>query len=172
MGIMSGNPKHEPLHYGEAFDIWGCAMSANLAHSFYQTLKNHAGDKDLKQLIEDFLDQMKKEAAACNEILTRNDIAPPPSYPDKPQARLEDIPVGARLPDPEIAANLSAAISAGLVLCSQVMGKSIREDVGALFTKFHAEMTALGLRALRLNKEKGWLVPPPLQIERREHVPV
>lgn len=172
MGIMSGNPKHEPLHYGEVFDIWGCAMSANLAQSCYLTLRNHAGDNDLKELIDDFVAQAKKEAEACNEILTRNDLAPPPASPDKPQARLEDIPVGARFTDPEIAANLSTAIAAGLVLCSQVMAKSVREDVGALFAKFHAEMTALGLRALRLNKEKGWLVPPPLQVERREHVPV
>ena len=22
MGILSGNPQNEPLHYGEVFDIW------------------------------------------------------------------------------------------------------------------------------------------------------
>lgn len=82
----------------------------------------------------------------------------------KPAAKLEDIPAGARFSDQEIAAAISAELAAGLVLCSQVMAKSVREDIAALFGKFHAATAALSLRALRMNKEKGWLVPPPLQM--------
>ena len=54
----------------------------------------------------------------------------------------------------------------GLVACSQVMGQSIREDIGALFAKYHLTKTALGLRILNMSKEKGWLIPPPLQVEK------
>ncbi|MBD1341686.1 DUF3231 family protein, partial [Pseudomonas aeruginosa] len=43
-----------------------------------------------------------------------------------------------------------------------------REDIGALFAKYHVTKTALGVRILQVNKEKGWLVPPPLQIKRPE----
>ncbi|MOA38033.1 hypothetical protein D3C78_1596800 [compost metagenome] len=88
--------------------------------------------------------------------------------PDKPPANLEDIPAGAKFSDPEIAAKISADTSAGLVACSQVMGLSIREDIDALFAKYHLSKAALGLKILRLNKEKGWLIPPPLQIKRPE----
>jgi len=49
-----------------------------------------------------------------------------------------------------------------MVACSQVMGKSIREDIGALFGKYHMTKAALGLKALEMSKEKGWLIPPPL----------
>ena len=39
------------------------------------------------------------------------------------------------------------------------MGMSIREDIGALFAKYHLTKTALGVRILQMNKEKGWLIP-------------
>ena len=28
MGILSGNPQNEPLHYGEVFDIWSYLLVA------------------------------------------------------------------------------------------------------------------------------------------------
>lgn len=42
------------------------------------------------------------------------------------------------------------------------MGEAIREDIAMMFGQFHVQKAALGAKALRLNKEKGWLVPPPL----------
>ncbi|MEY9865416.1 hypothetical protein ABIE66_000795 [Peribacillus sp. B2I2] len=53
--------------------------------------------------------------------LKENNVGLPPSLPERPIANLEDIPVGARLQDPEISASVSIDISAGLVACSQIM---------------------------------------------------
>lgn len=170
MGILSGNPKDEPMHYGEIFNVWQFSTAAKGALSCYQTYQNHAGDKELKRVIEDLIDQAKQEIAECDTLLNSNGIAPAPAMPDKPKAELEDIPVGARFSDPEIAAALAADVSLGLVACSQTMGMSIREDIGALFAKYHTVKAALGIRILRMTKEKGWLVPPPLQVKRPEPV--
>ncbi|MNL89253.1 hypothetical protein D3C87_2194590 [compost metagenome] len=52
------------------------------------------------------------------------------------------------------------------------MGQSIREDVGALFGKYHMTKAALGLKILKTCKDKGWIVPPPLQLKRPELVEV
>ncbi|RJX40195.1 DUF3231 family protein [Paenibacillus pinisoli] len=172
MGILSGNPKDNPLHYGEIYDIWQFSMVAKGCISTYSALKIHAGDKDLKKHLDQCIDQAKLEAEECDEILKENGIAPPPSPPARPEARWEDIPAGARFADNEIAPMVAADGAAGLVACSQIMGKSIREDVGALFAKYHATKTANGLKILRISKEKGWLVPPPLQIKRPEAVEV
>lgn len=60
MGILSGNFKEEPLHYGEVFAIWSNALSNNGMIAGYQTLLNHVGDKDLKKLLR-----------GCNSRLTR-----------------------------------------------------------------------------------------------------
>ena len=74
--------------------------------------------------------------------------------------RLEDIPSGARFNDPEISAALSADIASGLVACSQAMGISLREDIALMYGQFNLAKEQLGAKLLRMNKEKGWLVPP------------
>jgi hypothetical protein len=45
------------------------------------------------------------------------------------------------------------------------MGQCLREDIAMMFGKFHAERSLFGAKMLRLNKEKGWIVPPPLHKE-------
>lgn len=145
-------------------------MAAKGCISAYRALRYHAGDADLKKIIEDAINQAELEVSECDEILNHNGIVPAPDLPDRPETKLEDIPVGARFADQEIAPMVSADLAAGLVACSQIMGKSIREDIGALFAKYHTTKAALGLKALRLSKEKGWLIPPPLQMKRPELV--
>lgn len=170
MGILSGNPKDEPLHYGEIFSVWSFSSGAKLALSAYQTLTHHAGDRDLKSALADAISQCETEISECDKLLTDNGIAPAPALPAKPEAKWDDIPPGARFADPEIAAKLSSDCAMGITMCSQIMGQSVREDVGVLFEKYHTKKAALGLKMLRMSKEKGWLVPPPLQIKRPELV--
>lgn len=170
MGILSGNPKDEPLHYGEIFSAWQASMVAKGAVSCYQAYLNHTGDKELKEVLDDLIDQAKLEIKELDKILVDNGISPIPMFPERPLVKLEDIPVGARFTDPEINAKIAADASLGLVACSQAMGQAVREDIGALFAKYHSTKTKLGLKILDMSKQKGWLVPPPLQIKRPETV--
>lgn len=172
MGILDGNPKKEPLHYGEIMGIWSFAMNGQGMKTTLQTFKNHAGDKDLRQFIDDLYEDMDKEVLECTKLLKDNGIAPPPSYPEKPKANLEDIPAGARFSDPEIAAGLVKEMATSLVTCSQVIGQSIREDVGMLFVKYHTSKVTMGARLLKMNKEKAWLIAPPLQMKQQEPITV
>ncbi len=164
MGILSGNPKDEPMHYGEVFDAWTYLTASYGAISSYQTLLNHTGDTDLKRFITDSIESIRSEIEQVEGLLKANEVLPPPAPPERPTAQLESIPAGARFNDPEISMSLSRDIAIGLVTCSQIIGKSIREDIGVMFGQFHATKMQYGARLLRLNKEKGWLVPPPLHL--------
>lgn len=170
MGILNGNPKDEPMHYGEIFSVWQFSAKAKMTLSTLQAFHYHAGDQDLKKMIDDLMDQAQLEIKNCDKLLKANGITPFPLLPDRPSVKLEDIPVGARFSDPEIAATISAGASMSLNECSQIMGMAIREDIGALFLKTHAQMAVLGLALLKMNKQKGWLIPPPLQVKRQEPV--
>ncbi|MCG7218122.1 DUF3231 family protein [Paenibacillus mucilaginosus] len=172
MGILSGNPKHEPMHYGEIHQVWQFSMAAKGCISATELYRNHAGDRTLKTILGDILDQARLESKECDELLMHNGIMPAPALPARPEVELESIPAGARFGDPEIAAMIAADQSMGLVACSQVMGMSIREDIGALFAKYHATKAAISTRILRMNKEKGWLIPPPLQVKSEDLVKV
>ncbi|MGG3802391.1 DUF3231 family protein [Metabacillus fastidiosus] len=165
MGILSGNPQNEPMHYGEVFGVWSYLTVAKGLHASYQAFTNHTGDDDLKKLLEEAMQGLKQEINQTEELLKVNGIGLPPSPPDRPTADLESIPVGARFSDPEISAAVSMNIATGLVSCSQIMGQSIREDIALLFGQFHVAKVLLGAKFLKLNKEKGWLVPPPLHLQ-------
>jgi hypothetical protein len=168
MGVLSGNPQNEPLHYGEVFGVWSYLLTAKGMLAGYQTFSNHTGDKDLKRLVSEAIDGLKQEIVQTEELLKVNGVAVPPTPPERPVADLEDIPVGARFNDPEISASVSKDIAAGLVVCSGIIGQSIREDVAMMFTQFHAAKLTLGAKFLRLNKEKGWIIPPPLHVHKTE----
>ena len=168
MGILGGNPQNEPMHYGEVFGTWSYLMTTKGLFAGYQTLLNHAGDHDLRKLIEEAIHQSKEEIKQIETLLKENGIGLPPSPPERPNAYVEDIPVGARFLDQEIAASISRDLATGLVTCSQIIGQSIREDIAMKFGQFHTEKASLAAKFLRLNKEKGWLVPPPLHYFKEE----
>lgn len=166
MGILSGNPQDEPMHYGEVFGTWTHLTTNNGLIVAYQAFFNHAGDEKLKKLIQEAIEGMKTENKQLEELLKVNGVALPPSSPERPAANLEDIPVGARFTDQEISAALSMDAAAGLVACSQVMGQCIREDIAMMYGQFHMDKAQLGAKLLKLNKENGWLIPPPLHVQR------
>ncbi len=165
MGILSGNPKNEPLHYGEVFGTWLFVSVEQGLIPAYQTFLNHTGDEDLKKLIVEWVEQCRNDLETVKEILKENGIGLPPSPPERSDACLEDIPVGARFQDPEIAAMLSREVTAGLVSCSSLIGQCIREDLALIYSQIHAKKLAFGAKMLRLTKEKGWLIPPPLHLK-------
>ncbi|CAM5245830.1 hypothetical protein LSPH24S_01269 [Lysinibacillus sphaericus] len=73
MGILSGNPKDEPLHYGEVFSVW-----TNLAADYgliagYQTFYNHTGDEDsFAKLLKDIIQVLRDEVKHVRKNIERN----------------------------------------------------------------------------------------------------
>lgn len=164
-GNTNWKPPKEPLHYGEVFTIWTSLAANNGLIAGYQTFFNHTGDKDLSKIIEECIQMMKEANKQLEKLLKVNGIALPPAPPERPNARIEAIPAGARFNDPEISAALSMDTAQGLVACSQAMGTCTREDVALMYGQFHLAKSQIGAKLLRLNKEKGWLVLPPLHVD-------
>ncbi|WP_188208173.1 DUF3231 family protein [Alkalibacillus aidingensis] len=162
MGKLSGNPKEQPLHYGEVYQMWSFLAAEKLDYAKLQTLSNHTGDRDLKRLLEEMLQGMEKQMEDVEEILKEHGVSLPPTPPERSYADLEEIPSGAKFNDPEISAMASAILGKGLVLFSTIMSQCTREDLAMLFGQYHMNTAQLSGKALRLNKEKGWLVVPPL----------
>lgn len=96
MGILSGNPKDEPLHYGEVYGVWAFLTAAKGLVAGNQTHLNHAGDEDLRKLIEEAIHASQQEIKQIETLLKDNGVGLPPTPPERPKAALEDIPAGAR----------------------------------------------------------------------------
>ena len=129
-------------------------------------LGNHTGDNDLKVFLEDLSENcIKQEEQQVEMILKENGIRLPPAPPDRPMVNIEDIPSGARFNDPEIAVLISRELMAGKILFSYIIGISIREDIGEMYLEFHTQRAEYQDKLLKINKEKGWLIPPPLSLK-------
>lgn len=72
MGILSGNPQDEPMHYGEVFGLWSYVMAGNKMVGNYQMLLNHVGDDDLKKLLRESIEKCQDEIKQVSTILKEN----------------------------------------------------------------------------------------------------
>jgi len=166
MGILGDKPEEEPLHSGEVFNIWSYLHSTKAYLVTMQILINHTGDNDLKAFLEDLLENsLTQEADQTETILKEAGIRLPPAPPDRPNVELQDIPAGARFNDAEIADLVKKELMIGKITCSYMMGIAIREDITDMFEDFHTQKAEYALKLLNITKEKGWIVPPPLNVK-------
>jgi len=166
MGILSGKPTDQPLHSGEVFNLWSYLYGTKAYLVTLQVLSNHCGDNDLKVFVDDLLENcMKQEEQQVEAVLKENGIRLPPAPPGRPNVNVEDIPAGARFNDPEIAALIGKELISGKVLNSYIMGVATREDITEMFGDFHTQKVEYADKLLKINKAKGWLVPPPMNLK-------
>lgn len=165
MGILEGNPKEQPMHYGEITAVWSYMGANNGLISGYEAFINHAEDPELIELLEEAIKTMKSENKDMGKVLKANGITPPPALPERPKADAQEIPAGARFMDPEISGAVSINVGQKLVSSSMAMGQCLREDIAAMFAKCHMNGVSFGAKLLSLNKSKGWIIPPPLHIQ-------
>ncbi len=163
MGILTGNQHGEPLNYGEVFHVWSHLLKAKGCRVKYQLLSNHTEDKELKRFIQDITQNIiEPEIKSMDNLLRENGAELPPAPADKPKCEPNTIPSGARFTDAEIASCISNDIKMSLADTSLIIGLSTREDVAQLFAQHHMQLVQYGGKILKLMKDKGWLVLPPL----------
>lgn len=166
MGILSGKPQDEPLHSGEVYNLWSHLFATKGYLVTLQILINHTGDHDLKVFLDDLLENcFKQEEQQTEAILKENGIRLPPAPPGRPNVEVEDIPAGARFNDPEIAVLVQKELMIGKISCSYISSTAIREDIASMYDEFQVQKTEYEAKLLKISKEKGWLVPPPLNLK-------
>ncbi|WP_062104482.1 DUF3231 family protein [Bacillus niameyensis] len=163
---MCPKQQEEPLHSGEVFHLWSYLYGTKNCLVFMQVLINHTGDQDLKLYLEDLLENVfTDEEKQVEAILKETGIRLPPAPPDRPNVELQDIPAGARFNDAEIAGLVQKEFLTGKVLTSFIMGVSHRGDIREMFGEFHSLKADYEEKLLKITKDKGWLVPPPINIK-------
>ncbi|WP_010650521.1 DUF3231 family protein [Oceanobacillus massiliensis] len=166
MGALNNKPADEPLHSGEVYNLWSYLYSTKGTLVVMQVLINHTGDHDLKVLLEDVLENsFTQEEQQVEALLKDSGIRLPPAPPDRPNVEVQDIPAGARFNDSEIAVLVQKELMAGRMLCSYITGIAIKEDVRSMFSEFNTQKEEYELKLLKVTKEKGWLVSPPINIK-------
>ncbi|SET67885.1 Protein of unknown function [Oceanobacillus limi] len=166
MGVLSGKSEEEPLHSGEVYHLWSYLFNAKGYLVTTQVLINHTGDNDLKAFLEELLESVfTQEAQQVEALLKETGIRLPPAPPDRPNVEVQDIPAGARFNDAEIAILIQKELISTKVQCSYIMGIANREDIREMFGDFHTQKEENEVKLLQITKDKGWIVPPPINVK-------
>ncbi|HYG59021.1 MAG TPA: DUF3231 family protein [Symbiobacteriaceae bacterium] len=150
------------LHAGEAFGLWVYCEAVAETRSVCLVLINHTEDRDLREVIEHFVDDvLQPQLRQVKEKMLHEGIELPPVTPDKPRADPQQIPVGARLVDEQIANMLVVKVQGLLLFCHEGLSRSLRNDLSTMYYAFQSHVLAQGATLTALMSQRGWLRRPP-----------
>lgn len=163
---LNSKSQEEPLHSGEVFLLWDYLFSTQGFLVTLQVLANHTGDHELRVYLDDLLENcFTIEKEQVEALMKDTGIRLPPSPPDRPNVEVQDIPAGARFNDPEIALLVQKELIAGRMMCSYITGAAIRDDLRDMFSEYYSQKENYEGKILKIMKDKGWVVSPPINIK-------
>lgn len=150
-----------PLHTGEATACW----------LFYTTMKefiryeevgiNTTIDPELLGTLRDAKKLCEGQVERMEKFMIQEGIPLPETTPPKPKSNPDEIPLGAKLTDDEIANGLSFKVAAAITNCAAAQAQAIRNDVGVMMLEFQIEMLIFGSSLRNIMRQRGWLKIPP-----------
>ncbi|WP_261134450.1 DUF3231 family protein [Bacillus sp. Marseille-Q3570] len=158
--LVDDEPKN-PLHVGEVTGVWTYLAVINEAIRYEEIGLNTTTDNDLKELLKDAKKLCESQSQRLSDFMQKEGIPLPPSPPKKPISDSNEIPLGSKLTDDEIANGVSLKIATAAVECAMANSQTIRTDVGIIWTEFYTEMLTFGATTKTLLRKRGWLKVPP-----------
>lgn len=160
--LHSATSPPQPLTAAEAFYIWAYYVAVNEARELLLVMANHTSDTDLKETIEHFIaDVMEPQILKAKELMVKEKIVLPEITPDTPKANADEIPVGARLRDVQIARMLVVKVQGLLELSQFGLRFGARTDVIAMFHRFQNQVLAQGFTLRDTMLRRGWFPKTP-----------
>ena len=158
--LVDNEPK-SPLHVGEVMGIWMYQTILLEALRYEEVALNTTTDDEVKELLNDAKKLCENQAQRLKDFMVKEGIPQPPGSQQKPVSEPNDIPLGVKLTDDEIANGVSLKIAAAALECAAAISQSIRSDVGLFWTDFYLEMITFGATTKTLMRKRGWLKVPP-----------
>jgi hypothetical protein len=158
--FMDDDPK-PPLHIGEAMGCWTYLGFLGEVQNYERIALNTTIDPELKDLFETGLELAKSHIKQLHEFMQNEGVPLPPMAPEKTLSDPNDIPLGVKLSDNELANGMVVNLISAAVMCATVANQSLRADVSLMFLKFQLEKMAYMATFKTMIKTRGWLKVPP-----------
>ena len=158
--FIDDEPK-SPLHVGEVMSCWSRLdeLAEDQVHS--EAGIHSTTDPELSKALHEAVKMFQSQKERLIEFLRLEGIPLPPLSESKPISNPNEVPLGVKLTDEEIANSLIIKLVMGITACSIAVNESIRNDVGLLWTEFLQEYLTFGGNLKPLMKKRGWLKVPP-----------
>ncbi|WP_042224996.1 DUF3231 family protein [Oceanobacillus manasiensis] len=153
--------KKAPLHTGEVTNCW---VYYTMLHEFlrYEEVGlNTTTDDEVNEMLKDAMKMCKPQLKRLEEFMVEEGIPLPGLPGKKPISNGNDIPLGAKLTDDELANGISLKVAGAIIQCATGQAQVVRNDIGYIWIKFQLEMITFGTTLKALMRKRGWLRVPP-----------
>ncbi|MFJ5763143.1 DUF3231 family protein [Neobacillus sp. NPDC093182] len=154
------DPKPRP-HIGEAMGCWLYYTAIADEIPALETALNTTTDNELISLVKESKKLANHQKGILEKFMIDEGIPLSPISQSKPKSEPNSVPLGVKVTDDEIANFIAIKVASNIVLCSTNMTQSVRNDIGLMWARFHAEKMIYGMELKTAMRKRGWIKVPP-----------
>ncbi|MEH7885339.1 DUF3231 family protein [Bacillus sp. JJ1609] len=161
ISIDTTNEPKSPLHIIEAGDCWTYLTLMVEFIRYEEAGLNTTTDDEVREMLNDVIQLCESQVQKLNEFMKKEGIPLPDATSAKPNSDPNDIPLGVKLTDDELANGVAFKLVTCLQACSKGQADAIRDDIGIMWLQFYLEWAMFGSTLKTLMRKRGWLKVPP-----------
>lgn len=152
-----------PMHVGEVQTLWAYAVAIDEGRNMCLLMNNHTSDPELRERMIHYVAEVEEPQRKRLYAIMKDEGLPlPPVTSDKAKADPNEVPIGAKMTDGEIANVFMAKLIAALQLLQMGMIQALRNDVASMLYGFQNELLRESFILKEMMAKRGWLKTPPL----------
>lgn len=161
MKTLVDNEPKSPLHVGEVYYIWLYYTTIHESNVFVKAAMNTSTDDELLQVIKKSHEQCEGQVKRIKNLMITEGVPLPLVSEEKPNSKPNDVPLGVKLTDSEIANGVSVKTAYAVSMCATAASQAIRSDISLMFMEFEAEKAVFGAEMKVFMRKRGWIKVPP-----------
>ena len=161
ISVDTTNEPKSPLHIIEAGDCWTYLTLMEEFIRYEESALNTTTDDEVKEMLNDVIQLCEVQVQSLKKLMKKEGIPLPDTTAAKPNSDPNDIPLGVKLTDSEIANGVAFKLVTCLQACSKGQADSIRDDIGRMWLQLYLEWAIFGTTLKTLMRKRGWLKVPP-----------
>jgi hypothetical protein len=154
------DPKPRP-HIGEAMGCWLYYTAIAEEIPALEASLNTTTDNELIRLLKESKKLAEHQKSILEKFMIDEGIPLAPVANSKPKSDHNSIPLGVKTTDDEIANFIAIKVTSNIVMCSTNISQSVRNDIGLMWARFHAEKMIFGFELRTAMRKRGWIKVPP-----------
>lgn len=155
------NEEKQPLNIIEVGDCWTYLTSLEEFIRYEEVGLNTTTDDEVKEMLTDAIKQCESQAKRLSTFMIKEGIPLPVAPSAKPKSDENEVPLGVKLTDNELANGITLKLVLVTQLASKAQVDAIRSDIGLLWLEFYSENIRFGATLRTLMRKRGWLKVPP-----------
>lgn len=158
--FVDDEPK-SPLHVGEVMSCWSYLSELGDEQVHSEAGVNSTTDPELRKAFQEAVKMFKSQKERMIAFLLAEGVPVPLLSESKPQSNPNDVPLGVKLSDDELANSLNIKMVILITYYSNAIIQSVRNDVVLIWLEYLQEYMTFGATLKALVKRRGWLKVPP-----------